>query len=462
MKRLQPLWWTLAALAFALLLVRGYKNSQSGFRGDDSQLYLGVRQLFQTGSFYRDLDYATIARPGETVWPEEHHVPNAYPPATALFYLPFALLPWPMAHVLWFLMNTACLVVLGIVLFREFGYRLPREALPIWLFALFVSFPPYDVAFMGQTSFPIVLTLTLGWRYAFRPGKAAVWLSALFYSIALTKLTVALAFLLYQLCHTGSRRAAVTALALTAVLTLAVMGISGKPLAMLTEYRSTINALFQVGALNDTSYGQGHSSRTRMTTASVLYFDLIRALNGHPNAPETPAERTLVRGLEWLVGLAGILFFLRYALALNKEEGGRRKGEAKPDSAFLPHPSSFLDDWAFAALNAFSMVVLYHNWYDLGQLFIPYIIVLNALVGEPADRRTARLLALANLVLLLYVIVRTQFVHLVEKLAHLSHDAAYADMTNLARILLTLLFFQLAAEMLAAQRAVSSPSLQPA
>lgn len=445
--RLQSLWWTLAALAFALLLVRGYSNSQSSFRGDDSQLYLGVRQLFQTGSLYRDLDYATIARPGEKVWPEEHDVPNAYPPATAVFYLPFALLPWPLAHVLWFLMNTACLIILGLVLFQDFGDRLPREALPLWLLALFVSFPPYDVAFLGQTCFPIVLTLTLGWRYAVRPGKAAVWLSALFYSIALTKTTVALPFLLYQLCRSQSRRATVTALALTAVLTLAVMGVSGKPFAMIQEYRSTINALFQPGAPNDT--GLGHSSR--LTTASVLYFDLIRALNGHPNTPETPTELALVKGLEWLVGLAGTLFFLRYALARNKEE-------AEPNAPDTRHPTpDTLDAWAFAALNAFSMVVLYHNWYDMGQLFIPYTIVLNALAGEPGNRRTPRLAALANLVLLLYIVVRTQFVHLVDRLTPLSHDAVYADLTNLARVLLILLCFQLAAEMLAAQR-TASPS----
>ncbi len=450
--RLQPLWWTLAALAFALLCIRGYHNAHLGFRGDDSQFYLGSQQLFKTGSFYRNLDYATIAGPHDKVWPQEHNIPNAYPPALAVFYLPFALLPWSIAHNLWLVLNMVCLVVLGLVLFRQFGDRLPREALPIWLFALFISFPPYDVSYMGQTSFPIVLGLALGWRYATRTDKAAVWLSALFYSIAMLKTTVALPFLLYQLCRTESRRAALAAIALTITLTLSVMLYSGHPFAMLSEYRTTITALFQVGAPNDTAYG--HSPR--LTTASVLYFTLIRKINGHTFRPETPQELAFVRVFEWLICLTGAVFFLSYARFVNR----LRAQSAEADTDKLAS-IRVLDDWAFATLNVFSIVVIYHNWYDLGQLFIPFIIVLNAFADGDVSRRRPRLAALGTLILLLYFMVRTQIVHRVATLIHMTDTTMYVYMSQTARVLLIVLTLQLVAEMRAAQRASTPPATEP-
>src|SRR5947207_2499981 len=51
--RAQMGWWTLAMLVFASLLYYGFRSTHFNFRGDDAQLYVGVKQLLHHGTFYR-------------------------------------------------------------------------------------------------------------------------------------------------------------------------------------------------------------------------------------------------------------------------------------------------------------------------------------------------------------------------------------------------------------------------
>ncbi len=428
--RWRVIWWVVALLALAGLTRYGYGLAQV-WRGDDAQLYLGLEQLFQNKTFYQNLDYTRLVGPGVAVPESDRALPNAYPPHTALFYLPFYALPWSASHRLWYFFNIACLVGLGVALFQQFGKRLPRAALPLWLLALFLSTPPYSIARYGGISFPVILGLTLAWRWAGRPGVRATWLAGLFYTIALIKPSLSLPFLIYHLIRRDTRQATLCGLGITLALTLLVAFIGNGPVAMLGEYRATIKGLTAVGAINDTGFlGM---RRYYMTHTGVLAFDLIRLVNGvHPGA-ETARELMMARLLEAAFALPFSVFFVCYALRLNRLRSGEGQAAA-------------LDTWALAGLSAFSLLAVYHVWLDLGLLYLPAIVVLNAL-ADPDDRRRAALWALlANLFLLLFVLARDRVIQLAPGALRMSFAALSFQA---ARILLVVLLVQLVVEMTA-------------
>jgi hypothetical protein len=379
--------WILAVLSFLLLLARGWHNVQFGFRGDDSQLFLGVQQWLERGTFYENLDYARIAPPDVVIVPEDHDVPNAYPPHTVLFYLPFYFFGWQTAHVLWFGFNIVCFVVLGLVLFRQFGKALPRAALPLWLTALFLSFPPYDVAFLGHISLPILLALALAWVWMHRPGPSSCWIAGGFLAMALIKPTIALPFVAYHLLRRGTRRAAVCGLLLTFALNLVVMARAGDPRRMLNAYRSELRTLTQSGGMNDTAYPGPR--RLTLTTASVSYFDAVGKVTGHTACtPANTNESRTVLLLELLVGVIGVSVFARHALRLN------RNFLALTKQTLFSSAESF----GLCALSVFSLLVFYHSWTDTCMLLLPLLVVWNARAGLLRwERRT--LLALLFFIL---------------------------------------------------------------
>ncbi len=395
--------WTVCLLSFFVLAWRGYSNAHFGFRGDDSQLFLGVRQLFSEGTFYRNLDYAQIAPPGFTVLPEDHAVPNAYPPHTALLYLPFYAAGWPLAHDLWFVFTLVCVAALGILLFRQLGDHLDPAALPLWLTLIFLSFPPYDITFLGQISFPMLVALVLGFRWLHRRERAAPWIAGIFLSVALMKPTFALPFVLYGLVRVPMRRAASLGLAFTLAGCLLVAILSRKPGLMLSEYRTTLHQLTQTGGINDTGFTGVR--RASFSTASVAYFDFLGAiLHTPPETPPTAEQIKIVALLEGVAGLAGGLFLLRHAHLLNTAELRAFKTESSERKAGL---FSLPDRWALGAISLFLLLVLYHSWPDSNILYLPLLLLLNELL--PARTRLPNLIAAGGLIFILHV--RAFWVH---------------------------------------------------
>jgi len=452
--------WILALLAFAFLLSYGYRSNHLNFRGDDAQLYVGVKQLLRHRTFYRGIDYILIAKPGQRLDADDRVSFNAYPPATALFYFPFSLFPWPIARDLWYFCSMGCLFALGLVLFDLFGTRLPRVCKPFWLLALFLSTPPTSVVRYGSISFPMLLALALAWRQMLRPGKRSAALAGFWYAIALLKLTIALPFLAYHLLRRPARTVALYALGITLALNLAVSVFGHGPLTMLSEYRATLHTLTAPGGFNDT----GYTGRRRyyLTNLGIAVFDAIRLVNGPHPGPETPGELLADRIVEWVFGLGVAGLFIRYALRRNAEEAKLEEGlSAKtPEETRARHG---LEDWALAGLSVCSLVVFYHGWVDLGLLYIPLILALNRLPGSVGAARTHLKILLAALILLLFVLARNAVITRFKGQEEIAFFLSYA----LARLLLIAVLCYFLALMTAEKRrpepvAVGSVSPSPA
>lgn len=426
-----------ALLAFVWLVGYGWKSAHSFNHGDDVQLYLSVRQLRKTGSFYRALDYSAIAAPGQSAIAADRDIPNAYPPHAALFYLPFCLLRWPFAHNVWTVFNMACLLGTGWLLFDLFGTHLPRAARPLWLTALFLSGPPYAVAYYGQTLFPVLLSLLLVWRFL-RRGPATAWLAGLLYAVAMVKPTIALPFLLYHLIRRDSRRAALYGLGFTLLFTVAVMAYGNGPVAMFAEYRATLKSLAAPGNMNDV--GLTGTGRAYMCNLDVLLFDLLHVFFGGRSDLILVLERILM--LLFIVG--GTALLVRKALQVNVLTASLSRD---PDAGVEVRR---MDAAALAWISLFALLALYHRWYDLGLLFLPAIVALDELADARVRQRFRLGLYLSALGLLLFILMRQKFVFALQAHRGWTVDALYYP----ARLLLLLLWMEAAFRMQSVWRAM--------
>lgn len=402
-KTASALLWIIACGAYGVLLLRGFHSTHQGYVGDDLQLYEGVRHLWSDGSFY-----ASIV--------------NAYPPATAWVYLPFALFSWRVAHILWFFFSTGiCLPIFGIVLYRQFGRDLPSLGLPVWLAVIFLSAPPYVVAYFGQIIWPMALALALAWQWAYSSKPRVRWLSGLLYAVALTKPTISLPFLIYQYLRRPTRTAATYGVFLTLVFTLATAAWYHHPAQIVSEYRATIHALVVPGAVNDTGFR--NPRRGFLFNVAVLFFDDIRWVDKGQGV-ETPAETNIERVME--TGFA--LFSCGLLVMLARQANALQKADAATDSTKVAD-WRMADDQSFAMLTLIAMLIFYHAWTDFGMLCLPLIVVINSLADKNARDKVNLIAMTLSMSLTLYILAR--------------NHALFALQTQVARTLLFLLFFQM-------------------
>lgn len=387
MFRQAPL-WLIATCALVVLARFGWESAHR-YHGDDAQLYLGQKQLLATGSYYVGLDYSKVASPGEDYNPADVNLPNAYPPHAAVFYRPFYLMPWPASHNAWTIFNLICLLGVGLLLFDMFGRNLPGWSLPLWLAGLFLTGPPFLVAFLGQTVFPILLFMLLAWRFHRSGARGSEIASGICYSIALIKPTISLPFLLYDLLRRRSRRAALWGAALTAVLTLVVMARGNGPAAMVAEYRATLQAFARPGGLNDAR--PGSESQASVCNIDVVYYDLLRPMAGSRTNAGDRIEIVLLA----LFAVGSLALVVRRARPADKRDA--TGSDVGADDANT-----------LAFLSVFTILVFYHRWYDLGLLYVPAIIALNRIVVADRAERARLTVFIANLALLLFVFVRAK------------------------------------------------------
>lgn len=195
------------ALAVAVALRRPGPDALS-----DLGVYLGAaRSLLAGGS-----PYAFVAPNGDAF---------VYPPAAGLALLPLALVPDAAARVLWTLLQCAQVVVLAWVVVRRtplpLPARLPRaSAVPAVAILLILSYPVLSGLYLGQVSLLVTLLALLDAADVV-PRRLQGVLTGLAAALKLTPLV----FVPY-LWLTGRRRAALVALATTALVTAAAWWVA--------------------------------------------------------------------------------------------------------------------------------------------------------------------------------------------------------------------------------------------
>jgi len=109
---------------------------------------------------------------------------NFHPPTNAVFFLPLALLPYPLAFIVW---NTANIILYGIIFIL--CQRMFHTTVPVWQMFSFglVWWPFVHTTQLGQSSIVIAALLVFGWRVA-RGGQRPALAGALFGLAATIKL----------------------------------------------------------------------------------------------------------------------------------------------------------------------------------------------------------------------------------------------------------------------------------
>ncbi|GAB6186277.1 glycosyltransferase family 87 protein [Thermopirellula anaerolimosa] len=174
------LWWR-GPVWLTALTPRTYQGSP--FLPDFFQDWASAKNYLKGVPVYDPLENALARylgqhrRPGDTVFTEV----NAHPPASVLLTLPFALLGYQDAFVVW---TELCLIMLGLsiwIVLCGLGFRLDLQTcLTIFLLLLFCH-PLLSHMQQGQWMIPLLLLLSLSWHWE-RTGKP--WLAGISLGIA--------------------------------------------------------------------------------------------------------------------------------------------------------------------------------------------------------------------------------------------------------------------------------------
>jgi hypothetical protein len=158
--------WALAALFVAVAFGPRFFNAfcpPKGLYLDFAQEWLAAKNYWagtpvyapQTQSFAQ---HTNIVTDGGIVIPW-----NAHPPASVLLSLPFGLLPYREAHLVWNLISFCLLLVSVWVILRELNLRFRFW----WVFpaivVLLLAYPVYIHILQGQLNFLVLFLLTLAW-----------------------------------------------------------------------------------------------------------------------------------------------------------------------------------------------------------------------------------------------------------------------------------------------------------
>jgi hypothetical protein len=265
---------------------------------------------------------------------EKRGIPTAYP-LTALFLLaPLAMLPWPIAHLLW-LAITAVLTlgVIGSLL------RLLTMEAGDWRSYVFVAFAfalaPLHTGFAAGSV--VIATLALCGIALAREQRGNDVLAGILFAMAVClKPQIGLPFLAYYLLRRRWRLCGIAAgVVLTAaLLPMARLAISGTP--WLQNYRSDNKVLFVSGILAD--FTERNPLRFSLINLQVLFYSMWhRAVVANALA----------------IGLSTALFVIWVGLLLRYSR--------QNDDALL----------AISAVAVLSLLPVYHRFYDAFLLIFP-------------------------------------------------------------------------------------------
>ena len=172
--------WMWAALAVLVSLTQGpgFVRSLTPAAGesvDFFQEWASARNFLDGAPIYTDLEVSAArylgrrSRSGEGVMVSK----NAHPPASVLLAVPFGLLDYPRATLIWNLLSLAAFAVSLVLLARELGLRPPPWAILPAITLLLICNPFRQQVNQGQFNLLLLLLMTGVWT-AERSGRSAL------------------------------------------------------------------------------------------------------------------------------------------------------------------------------------------------------------------------------------------------------------------------------------------------
>jgi hypothetical protein len=173
----RPMWAALAVLV-SLTQGPGFVRSLTPAAGesvDFFQEWASARNFLDGTPIYTDLEVSAArylgrrSQPGEGVMVSK----NAHPPASVLLAVPFGLLDYPRATLIWNLLSLAAFAVSLVLLARDLGLRPPPWAILPAITLLLICNPFRQQVNQGQFNLLLLLLMTGVWT-AERSGRSAL------------------------------------------------------------------------------------------------------------------------------------------------------------------------------------------------------------------------------------------------------------------------------------------------
>lgn len=260
-------------------------------------------------------------------------IPTAYPLTTLLILAPFTILPWPVAHAVWLILNLVAFAGMALSLARLIHLEWNQTRTYIFC-AFLLALAPFHTG-MGAGSIAIVVVAIAAVACLAAEGGQDVLAGALLAIAVALKPQIGLPFLLYFLLRRRWRLSgtAIGMVALFAGVAVLRSTMAGAP--WLENYLNDNRILFSRGSLGD--FSEADPIRFGLINLQVLLYVIVH-------------DRALANGLAFAVAIiAGLcwLFLLRKGLA--------------NEQRLL----------ALSALVVISLLPVYHRLYDASLLVFP-------------------------------------------------------------------------------------------
>jgi hypothetical protein len=337
---------------------------------DFRAVYYGTRCLIQHHNPYKVSELEAVyrseggERPSETIQSRQAVTLFVNMPTTLIFTVPFAMLPWGPAHVLW-MTFTACVLILAALLMWNLGARYAPNVTLILICFLLANCE--EIFCTGNTAgIAVSLCVVAVWCF-FEQRFLWAGILCLAVSLAIKPHNAGLVWLYLLLAGAPYRKRALQSLLITAVLGLsAFLWLSHVAPHWVSDWQSNLSAISAPGGINE----PGPASLNGGSASTVV--DLQAAISIFRDDPR------FYNPISYL--LCGALLLALMARALRSR---------------FSLPNAWL---ALAAVTALTMLVTYHRPWDakLLLLAIPACAMLWA-EGGPA-RWPALLITAAGLV----------------------------------------------------------------
>jgi len=271
-------------------------------------------------------------------------IPTAYPPTALLVLAPMTILPWPLAHGAWLVLNLLVYASMGLCL--AWLMHLQWNQTRTYVFcALVLTLAPFHTG-MAAGSIAIVAVATTAIVLLAAERRQDILAGTLLAIAVSLKPQIGLPFLFYYLLRRRWRLAssAIGAVAFLAVLAVLRLTIAGTPWVENYAYDNRI--LFSRGSLGD--FTEANPIRFGLVNVQVLLYAILH-------------DRALANGLALAVGIIAGLWWLFLF---------RRRSSSEPHLL------------ALSALVVISLLPVYHRLYDASLLVFPLAWSLTELSGK--------------------------------------------------------------------------------
>ncbi|MBK8051598.1 MAG: DUF2029 domain-containing protein [Anaerolineales bacterium] len=214
---------------------------------------LGFRQGWDIYGMMQDINANDLTRwsaLGQAVGVPDIAPPYRYPPLTAQLVLPFTLLPYRMAGILWITLTAVAYVISAWLIGKSSGYAF-GPGLALWLLLLWV--PALTTMHAGQINGFVLLALAVSF-YGLARGRP--WIAGIGLAVA-TLLKLVPGILVLYLFWRRQWKAGIIAIATSGLLMLA--SLLTFPISTLSAYFSNFFAMGQPGSLFTAAPNQGIS-----------------------------------------------------------------------------------------------------------------------------------------------------------------------------------------------------------